>query len=180
MARLLLEKAYELGCKSALGCATAIQAARIRLEQDPADKEHWREKLLSACRIQYQKSNGPDKAQAADALIVELMGVSDAWNDKGDFEEAAKPLAECRQVALAVRSLRLEDIADKLKTLNGKIDARKKFAAYAKKLVEIPRMRRRPRRSCCCASCSWTTPPRRRATPRPPGTRRSRRWSPWP
>jgi formylglycine-generating enzyme required for sulfatase activity len=138
MTRLMLDKAYELGCKSAEGCPTAIQAARIRMDQEADNKLPWRDKLLEACRIQYQKAKAPDKPQAGDTLIGELTNVADALTETGNFAEAVKPLQECRQVAATTKSSRLDDITDRLKAVNGKIDVEKKFSAYAKRLVDNP------------------------------------------
>lgn len=139
MVRLLLEKAYELGCKSAQGAATAIMAAKTRMDQEAKDKRPWREKLLAACRIGYQKSNiAADKAQAAEMLICELEDVSDALSESGDFAEALKLLKEGRQVAMASQSPRQPDLAERLRTVNGQIDAQKSFAACVKKLTDNP------------------------------------------
>ena len=138
MARLLLEKAYELGSKSAEGCATAVQAARICMEQETVNKQPWQEKLVTACRIQYQKSSNPEKSQAGDTLICELMNVADTLSEAGNYAEALKTIQECRQVAATIKSPRIDDITDRLKSLNGKLDLEKKFSSYAKKLVDNP------------------------------------------
>jgi formylglycine-generating enzyme required for sulfatase activity len=139
LVRLLLEKAYELGCKSAQGAATAILAARTRMDQEAKDKQPWREKLLAACRIGYQKSNvASDKAQAAETLICELEDVSDDLSEAGNFAEALKLLKEGRQVAMAVQSSRQADLAERLRAVNGQTDVEKTFAACAKNLADNP------------------------------------------
>ena len=138
LAPLLLEKAYELGCKTLQGCPTAIVAARIRMDLEAAARQPWQEKLLAACRFAYQKSNGADKARAGESLICELTDVIDTLTDAGNFADAAKPLQECRMVAVTVKSPRLEEITDRIKSVNARIDSDKKFASYVAKLKENP------------------------------------------
>jgi formylglycine-generating enzyme required for sulfatase activity len=134
----MLEKAYDLGSKSLPGCPTAILAARMRMDQEPGNQQPWREKLLTACRFAYQKSNGSDKTRAAETLISELMDFVDTLSDAGNFADAVKPLQECRQAAVSVKSPRLEEITDRIKAVNTRIDSDKKFSSYVAKLKENP------------------------------------------
>ena len=138
-AKLVLEKAYEYGCKDAAGCATAVEAAKLLMEQVVFNKQEWQDKALAACQLRFQKSTGADKTQAGESLIEELLAAGDAQADATKFVEAGKLYQRAYQVASTIKSSELDDVSAKLKDANAKVEVEKKLAACLLKLKDNPK-----------------------------------------
>ncbi len=139
LAKLLLEKVYDYGCKDASGCATAAEAAKLMMERVVFNQQEWQDKAIAARQILFQKSTGADKTKAGESLIEELLAAGDAQADAAKYADAGKLYQRAYQVASTIKSDQLDDILSKLEDANAKIEVAHKVAAYLLKLNDNPK-----------------------------------------
>jgi len=136
---LLCEKAYDLAMRDASGYDTAIEAAKLQMEADPARKADARERLAKVLQLRFARSRGDERKTHGEELVGLLISGADELAAAGKATEAADAYRQALSVATAARSDRTKEIMDKVRAINDALQAEKKLAALKASLAADPK-----------------------------------------
>jgi len=136
---LLLDKAYDLAMRDAGGYDTAIEAAKLQMEADPAKKADARERLAKVLQLRFARSRGDERKAHGEELVGLLISGADELAAAGKPTEAADAYRQALSVATAARSDRTKEIMDKVRAINDAVQAEKKLAALKASLAADPK-----------------------------------------
>jgi len=120
---VLCEQAADLAGAAAAGIPTAIGAMELLAATVPEKAAACAERVVAIRQMQFDGSQGDERAQAADALIGALLAAADAKVQSGALLEAAVLLVRARNAARAVSSPREAELDARARTLTQQIAA---------------------------------------------------------
>jgi len=136
---LLCEKAYEFALRDASGYETAVEAAKLQMEADPAKKPEAREKLAKVLQLRFARSSGEERKTRSEELVDLLITGADELAQAAKPAEAADAYRQALSIATAARSDRAREIIDKVRAVNDAVQAEKNFAALKASLAADPK-----------------------------------------
>ncbi len=136
---LLLVKAHEFGVKDPQGYPTAVESLKLLMDAVPAKREEYLAKLVDISNLQFQRAAGADKPKAARALIGNLIRASEAATSKGNFADAIKFLKQAQAIAVPVKSIRCDEIANRINYVTGRIEAVPRCEGLKSRLTTEPK-----------------------------------------
>jgi hypothetical protein len=135
---VVLEKAYELGLRSADGCVTAAAAGRQLAEADANTAEEWDKKVLEALQRRCQFAASADKRAAAEELLPELRAEAQKELEAGHADEAVKVLRQAVGIATASVPDQAEALQAELKAAMAQAALEEKMEGYRTRLKAAP------------------------------------------
>jgi len=130
------EAAYERGIKQAKGYAVAVRAARVILAAKPEERSTWQQKLLNACKLDWQAARRGRKKQAGETYADQLIEVADAHAAGGELSEAIKVYTSAANVVRHYVPRRTEEVLGKLRDARERDKTHKQVARYKRLLAK--------------------------------------------
>ena len=135
----LYEAAHEHGLEGPKGYPTAVAAARALRKARPKQRAAWQQKLLAACKLDWQAADRGRKKEAGRAYAEEMIAAADGLAASRDVSGAVKLYAQAARLVLPYAPDRKDEITWKLKNIRDRQNLRREEAQCKRLLAASPK-----------------------------------------